>query len=115
MPAIKVDYQNSMPAPYNPVRDKSHKVFEFMKTKHLNWKYENERRLMFHFSDHDNQFVKFKIQTLGQIIFGMRTSQLDRETIKSLVNDLYNSKGGYVKFFRAEPIDGEYAVKIVPD
>jgi hypothetical protein len=78
-------------------------------TKSIDWKYEEEVRIVRDIRDHGNSRgnIKFNKSALIEIKFGLRTNPKDIETIKEIKNGL-----GYkhVKLFKAELKKSEFGI-----
>lgn len=108
LPTYKVKYKKERPEPFNPLKDSKKKLFEFAKTKYLNWEYENERRIIYLYDDIKEKIINFKKEILSEIIFGLKTSQEDINSIKNIVYENYISNGLEVDFYKAELCDNKY-------
>lgn len=80
------------------------------------WKYEEELRIMFLSKSFlqdgfIKQKIKFTKKILNKVIFGLKTSEEDKSTIRTIIKD----KGYDVKFFKCERKKNEYGLNIVPD
>jgi hypothetical protein len=114
LPSFRVNYKQEKPAPYNPLKDDKRKLFEFAKTKYLDWQYERERRIIYMHNDIRKQIINFKKEILSEIIFGLKTSQEDIDRIKEIVYEEYINKGYDVSFYKTELCKNEYGLQIVP-
>jgi hypothetical protein len=110
--AESVNYSVDMPPAYNPLRDDVSDAFRFIFSKHVNWSYEKERRSILSTRIALSQNIKFRKKILRQLIFGMRTSDDNREKIKELVQREYYHKGYSVEYFQAVPIEGKCQIEI---
>lgn len=91
-------------------------LIELLKTKHSQWSYEEEYRLiespvMLGIEESGIAKPKFKKKILKHIIFGFRCSEEDRQEVKKIVEE-----AGYpnVSYHECIPKKDEYAVDIVP-
>ena len=114
LPTFKVKYKKERPKPYNPLKDGKEKLFEFAKTKYLDWEYEKERRIIYLYNDIKEKIINFKRDILSEIIFGLKTSEEDINRIKDIVYENYISNGIKVDFYKTELCDGKYGLNIVP-
>ncbi len=90
------------------------KIGNFLKTKSNLWGYEEEKRIIIAYSDISknkcpNNNIKFEKSLLKEIIFGVRTPEVHKLCIRSLVE-----KMGYenVEFYQAERKDDKYELDI---
>jgi len=70
-------------------------------TKYSNWKYEKERRLVFHKS----QAISFPEKAVNSIAFGLRMNERDKLTLKALLS---GPEWGHVKWYQAEKSKTKY-------
>ncbi len=78
----KVDYRRSPieQIDRNKKDDLKQKYLQFLCTKEMNWKYEKEWRAFFPHKD-ETSLVKFPMETLTDLIFGLRTSEEEINTV----------------------------------
>ena len=110
LPVRKVKYTKMMPEPYNRLRDDDKKLMEFTITKHVDWKYESERRIVLPRSFVDTQLLKYNKISLEQVIFGYRSNDTFRQQIYDAIRKHYN--GIPIQFYQAKPKDDEYSLII---
>lgn len=89
---------------------------KLMTTKHINWRYEHEYRLItnteiFNKDTNDTIKIKFNKDILKEIIFGFDCKPEDKEEIKEIVKPKYKQ----AKFYKCVKKPDEYGVNIVPD
>ena len=110
--AQSINYSVDMPPPFNPLRDDISAVFKFIFSKHTNWSYERERRIVLSTGIATSPKLKFRKNTLNQIIFGMRTPDDIKEKIKDLIRRKYSNNEHSINFFQAIPVEGKYKLEI---
>lgn len=105
-----VDYPNEYPK-INFIRERSPRVRykHIIATKSIDWKYEQEVRIVRDIRDHGNSRgnIKFNKEALVEIKFGLRTNPKDIETIKKIADGQ-----GYkhIKLFQAKLKDREFGI-----
>jgi len=99
-PLTKVDYMDSIPEPYNNLKEPPKELFKFVKTKHTKWSDELEHRLIIDFHLHKEKKYKFQKQHLKEVTFGMGINASDKELIQNLVNSIYSIDNFQVDFFQ---------------
>ncbi|MDD5361051.1 MAG: DUF2971 domain-containing protein [Ignavibacteria bacterium] len=116
VPIIKIIYSEEYPQAYNPLDPEDYKkdFFRFIKTKYIDWKYENEYRSFIFCKDYNKQLFKFKKEILSEIIFGEFTSNEDIKLIKNIVDMNYINKGIPVTYHKASIIRGKYQLDVKP-
>jgi len=110
LPVRKVNYTKTMPEPYNRLKDNNRKLMEFTITKHVDWKYESERRIVLPKSMVRTQFLRYNKTSLEEVIFGYRTSDGFKQDVYDIIEKNYN--GTLVWFYQAKPKEGEYSLVI---
>ena len=110
LPVQKVRYSKVMPDTYNRLKDDDKKLVEFTITKHSDWCYEAERRIVLPISYVGGQFLKYDKMSLKQVIFGYRLKDTYRQQVYDTVNDHF--KGIPIEFYQAKPKEGEYSLVI---
>jgi|GEM_PF-3582437 len=113
-PVLKVNYSEEMPLPFNILKDTdTERYVEFLKTKHIDWKYEQERRVILPKSEikglheEDRVQIRYDKDILKEVIFGLKTSDDDRKEVKSYIEKYYPDCGKDIKIFEAVSIKGE--------
>lgn len=81
-------------------------------TKHEDWKYEKEWRIICAFKNPSERYLKFPREenVLNGIIFGLRTSDNDRQRIREAVE----SSGANISFYKAIEKNNRFEVEIIP-
>lgn len=100
IPIFQIQYQNNLPPAFNGLVDHPIKLTEFLKVKHRQWRYEKEYRLIALMEHIKTRSVKYNQEILGEIIFGVRTSESDKSVIKEIVKNHYTDKGYPVRMFQ---------------
>lgn len=109
-PAIKVDYQLELPPQVNMFSE-DRGLEKFLKTKHSDWKYENEYRLIIPTEEYQGKRnMKFEKNILRKVIFGLDISSDNKKMIKEIVKKFYIEMGFPVKFYQAIEIKDFYGV-----
>lgn len=122
---VKVKYQNSLPDRYNMFdleRDKH--IVQHLTTKFSDWQYEHEWRIILTTDrfkknnlDKSDDYVSggkinYNKNDLESIIFGLRISGDDAESVCKIVREEYLEKDIKVKLYKTKEIQGEYALQI---
>lgn len=110
LPVRKVRYSTTMPDPYNRLKDADGKLMDFTITKHRDWKYEAERRIVLPRSYVNGQFLRYSKPSLKRIIFGSRSTDDYKQKVFDAVDTHF--KGLEIEFYQARPINGEYSLSI---
>lgn len=109
-------YQEGMPKQVNMLSNyEPEELVAFLRTKHFNWEYENEYRLIMwptDFERKDKFTKKFRKQDLEGIIFGLNTPIEDIKRIYEIVCKNYHEEGFRVNFYKAQEIPKKYALHI---
>ncbi|MDK2826595.1 MAG: hypothetical protein PWQ44_1775 [Methanolobus sp.] len=114
-PLYPVNYQNDLPKQVNfLINYEPRDLLSFLFTKHTNWKYENEHRLIIPTSDFNKGiYIKnFDKKDLEGIIFGLRTPIKHMEKINKIIHKHYLRHGFKVNFYRAKAIPRKYELSI---
>lgn len=113
LPVFKVKYQSELPDKYNSLTNENYKkLFEFAKTKHRDWNYEKEHRMIYLYENIEKQTIQYKKDILDKIIFGIKTSKEDKRILRNIIQENYIDKGFNVDFFQAEASENKYNIKI---
>ena len=109
-----VKYIDDMPPQINLVDwSKAEEFVDFLCTKHSDWKYENEYRLIqWPETLSSNYKMKYRKEDLEGIIFGLKTSIEDMKKINTIIKSTYTQEGFKVNFYQAREIPGKYALKM---
>lgn len=105
-----VEYPEKYPT-VNFIREKNSRLLykHIIATKSIDWKYEEEVRVVRDIRDHGNSrgLIKFNKSALVEIKFGLRTNPKDIETITKIVNGLDYR---HVKLLKAELKKGDFGI-----
>ncbi len=110
----KVTYNNDMPAAvsrFEPNQD----YFSFFITKHTNWSYENEYRMILLYEDYQKKIYKFRKDILKEVVFGMRISEENKKLVKEIIDKKYISMGFDVDYYQARPRKGTYLLDLIKE
>jgi hypothetical protein len=111
IPIWKVNY-DKLPEPYNGIKQPPSETVKFLKTKAKDWEYEDEYRCSLFYPDIGKQNIKFAKNILNELIFGLRTSDSDKNEIIKTVKDNYIDKGTDVKIKQAVQCQTDYKILI---
>ncbi len=112
LPVNKVKYQIKLPEPYNfLVGDHKH-LYEFFKTKSIDWQYEQERRIAMSYHEINKRLIRYDRSALKEVIFGCKTSREFKQQVIRLINDEYTSKGYNVDILQSSIDRNEYRLNI---
>jgi hypothetical protein len=112
-PLTEIDYRDEIPEPYNNLKEHPSKLFQFLKTKHTNWREEKEYRLIVDYHIVKAQKFRFNKQHLKEVIFGLKTEESSKKLIMDLVKGLYNNEDSSVDFYEAKEVQSKYEISIV--
>lgn len=112
LPVDKVKYQIKCPEPYNFLVSDHNQLYEFFKTKNLDWRYEQERRITMPYHDINKRLVRYDKSALKEVIFGCKTSSEFKQQIIRLINDEYSAKGYNVDILQSSIDRNEYRLNI---
>lgn len=124
----KVEYQDILPDRFNVLdlegRDKH--LLRHLTTKYSEWHYEDEWRMiltidqfkksnlnMVEESVHGGT-IEYDKNDLEGIIFGLKISSDDAESVYKIIREEYLEKGIKVNLYQAKEIQGEYALQMEP-
>ncbi|CEJ64544.1 MULTISPECIES: DUF2971 domain-containing protein [Citrobacter] len=79
-------------------------LYSVLGTKYTSWNYERERRLLFFTSGAQ----KFETEAVNSIAFGLRTSERDKQTLRTL---LAGAEWEHVKWFQAVKSPTKYSLE----
>lgn len=113
LPTTKVKYTAKMPPAYNRILDTQDKLEEFLKTKHVKWNYEDERRIIYPYAQVRKQLISFKKESLDCVIFGMNIEEKNQVTITEIVYRQYINNGIDVKLFKTKMKSDDYRLELV--
>ena len=113
-PFIKVNYSEEMPKQLNLLYiNEWPDIIDFVRTKHTDWTYEQEYRLVVNLQGQNEMCLKkFPKNNLKAIIFGLKIEKDDVKDIYEIIRDNYLGKGIDVEFFKVMPIPRKYAIEI---
>ncbi len=110
-PAYPVEYQLELPSQVNMFSEDRENLVKFLKTKHLDWQYENEYRLIIPTEKYQGmRNMKFEKHILKKVIFGLDISSDNKKMIKEIVNKFYIEMGFPVKFYQAIEMKDSYGL-----
>ncbi len=112
LPTVSVKYQLEYPETHNRLRDPPEKLTKFFLTKHIDWKYEKERRIILFHKYIKSNPIKFNSEMLSGVIFGMNIEISNIRLIKSILDEYYYSKNIHVKLYRSIPRADIYGIDI---
>ncbi|MBP1908257.1 DUF2971 domain-containing protein [Methanolobus bombayensis] len=113
-----ITYQEDMPEQVNMLSSyEPEELVSFLCTKHFDWKYEKERRLIMwpiDFNTHGQYTKKFRKEDLEGIIFGLNTPTDHIKMIKTIIDEQYLKEGFKVNFYKAQELQKKYGIYIKP-
>lgn len=109
-----VEYNKNLPKQVNMLNWESEALLSFFKTKHLEWKYEDEYRLIL-WEDVDFQgkstcTKRFSKEGLEGIIFGLNTPIEKIKEVHDIIKSNYLQEGIKVNFYKTQEIKGKYTI-----
>ncbi|MDR7665324.1 DUF2971 domain-containing protein [Methanosarcina sp. Z-7115] len=112
-PIRKVVYNYTIPSPIN-LMDKSEfkQVYKFFLSKFQGWGYEKEYRIVL-LEPNSQNINEFEKDELEGVIFGLDIDYKAADEVRRIIEENYLLKGFNVNFYKAEPISGEYKIRIV--
>jgi hypothetical protein len=113
IPLFEVKYQINMPLPYNRLKDHKKRLMEFALTKSILWSYEKEMRAVVLKDIVINNPVHFNIKEIREIIFGVKTTDDNKQLVYEEVNKLPNN-GNWIKYFNCTRKEGSYELELIP-
>ena len=87
----------------------SYFIMEKMRMKSVEWSYEEEMRIIF-FNPIGSRSVKYKSESLSEIIFGINTTNTDVKLIIDIVDKFYNHS---IEYYKAIMNTNEYRVDFI--
>ena len=82
-----------------------------MITKHTDWFYEKEHRIVVHKDSLNDESVRnFPKECLVGIIFGLNVKRERAEEIYQIIRDEYYQEGNKVNFYKSIAVSGKYAI-----
>lgn len=122
IPFVEVKYTKEMPSPVNVLKLDYEKLAMFPFTKHSDWRYEKEWRLLSWKGDiKENNTINYKKEDLEGVVFGSKALEKIEEDNKQkekiheiidIIDRCYIKEGIDVNFYKAKEIPGKYEVKI---
>lgn len=107
IPLIPIEYSVSRPEPVNILRSRPDGLMRFLKTKSIDWQYEQEERLTLPVEWLLTNPVKIPLQTIREVIFGLRTPTTMR---KKLID--FSRKLGHQEFYEIIENERTYDLEI---
>jgi hypothetical protein len=108
---VKYDFPNRK---FHVFEDHHSEMHPYPLYKASEWSYEKEHRLIFHKNKISGPNVKFYKQNLKEIIFGLWTTEKDKETIKKIIKENYEPYSCKVDFLKCERKNNIRGLVIVP-
>lgn len=108
----RVDYQVKMPNAYNRLQDDNKYFIQFLKTKHTDWSYEREIRIIAVNSLLKNNPVKISRSCITGIIFGLNIDNTIRQKYIDIAQKYFVSQGYPINLYQCKEIIGYYAVEV---
>lgn len=108
----KVNYHTNMPPTYNRLKDNNSKFIDFLKTKHSDWHYEKEWRVIFVNELLKKNPVVIKRQNITGIIFGLLIDDKIKRNYINICKKSFLDKGFSFKFYQCYEKQKEYALDI---
>lgn len=112
IPLTEVVYDINMPQKHNCLKDDSYNLVKFIRTKHIDWKYEKEWRCILVQSMLLSNPIKINRSCITGIIFGLEIAEKDKLEYIKLCQDSFLSSGGMFKFYQCEEHPEKYEVII---
>jgi hypothetical protein len=112
LPLLKVKYSEEMPKPFNRLKDDVTDLVNFFLTKHIDWSYEKERRVLLLEPYLKNNPLNIKRNNIIGLIFGMRTDDHIIDKYKNIAKIHYIDKGLNFEFYKCEHVKGFYKIKL---
>jgi hypothetical protein len=101
---LNVEYSEVYPK-YNPLKSPQEQVIKLIRTKYIDWSYEEELRIY----KGKNGLVDFNKEALVEVIFGLKTSDDEMKSIREMMEkNCFN----HLKYSKADKVHGEFKLKI---
>jgi hypothetical protein len=113
LPGIYVNYSKDKPCPYNNFIHPQEKLEPFFYTKSNLWEYEQEVRIILMNSFIRKNPICVDTSEIGEIIFGLKTSDKQIELVKDIVKN-YPDGGRHVNLYKCVEVKGQYALDKTP-
>ena len=113
LPADKVKYQSKCPEPYNFLFSDHNHFSEFLKTKSIDWQYEQERRITMPYRDIKKRLIRYDKSALKEVILGCKASAEFKQQVIKLIKDEYTSKDFNVDILQCSVDRNEYRLNII--
>jgi len=112
--AFKVKYMKPLPSfelfSFLNEIDKTKYIKPIFSTKHKDWKYEKEWRVLYKISkNNDPRVERYNPEALTGIIFGFNASDL----VKKEINDLIKTRKHKINLYQSIPRNNEYGLDII--
>lgn len=106
-----LSYTKDLPNAINMLTSKGRDFNPFVFTKHEDWAYERELRIMIYETlSGGEQRIKYGDNLVVAIIFGAKTKKVDQKEVEGIAK---KSFGSDIRFYRAIKHDEEYSMRIV--
>lgn len=116
-PFIEVFYSKNTPSAVNMLEkeERGRKLSEFLITKHSDWEYEHEYRLL-NIEPKNSKSVekKYNKQSLEGVIFGLNTSEEDMQSVYEVIEEHYIQEGIDVNIYKMQGFPKNYSIKMKP-
>lgn len=112
IPVLNVTYSDDMPKPYNLFNLADETIKKFLLTKASAWGYEKERRIILNTNIYDKKTITFNKKILSKIIFGLNTSESDKNEIYEIIKIHYSDEIKDIKFYQAVRIRNKYMLEL---
>lgn len=107
-----VIYQNDMPSTYNRLKDDYSKLIQFIRTKHSNWCYEKEWRIIFVHTLLKLNPIKIKRSCITGVIFGMDINEAEKDMYINICKKSFIDNGFDLKLYQCKENPDKYAVDV---
>lgn len=85
LPVFHVVYSKERPVPYNIIKSKHQELRDFIYSKSIDWKYEEEYRIVLQDDVLLSNPVKIELNEIKEIIFGLRMDDKEKIMLKKLI------------------------------
>jgi hypothetical protein len=108
----KVSYSKQMPPAYNHIKQNIKHYIEFLLTKHKQWQYEKEFRVIFPIDYIKNNPVQIERSCISGVIFGLYTPQIIKNKIIRIIEQHYLKKGHNFNLYQCNIVKNKYNLSI---
>jgi hypothetical protein len=112
LPLKKVQYNKDMPPNYNILKSSTDELIVFFNSKHSDWSYEREHRILIPINLIKQQKVRFEKSILDEVIFGCNTSEDVITKTKNILKEKYPNNGKDIYLKKAVLVNGNFKLKI---